>query len=111
MCLLNLLTKVYLIDLNNKGQIKIEVSGSSSYNLIFNIDGVEVGPSVSSMILTASFASSNSPTGDPNNPISSSISSSGGGDLTPKLITTFTGTDLRGYHETDACRRTKIQQS
>ena len=90
-----------LDDLNNKGQIKIEVSGSSSYNLIFNIDGVEVGPSVSSMILTASFSSSNSPTGDPNNPISSSISSSGGGDLTPKLITTFTGTDLRGYHETD----------
>ena len=88
-----------LDDLNNKGQIKIEVSGSSSYYLIFNIDGVEVGPSVSSMILTASFASSNSPTGDPNNPISSSISSSGGGDLTPKLVTTFTGTDLRGYQE------------
>ncbi len=90
-----------LDDIPDKGQIKIEVSGSSDYYLIFNVDGIQVGPSVSSMIITSSFNSSNVPSGDANNPISSSISSSGGTDLSPRLTVTFTGSDLRGYHEVD----------
>ena len=90
-----------LDDIPDKGQIKIEVSGSSDYYLIFNVDGIQVGPSVSSMIITSSFNSSNAPSGDANNPISSSISSSGGTDLSPRLTVTFTGSDLRGYHEVD----------
>ncbi|MCH1613587.1 MAG: hypothetical protein L7S72_09865, partial [Flavobacteriales bacterium] len=90
-----------LDDIPDKGQIKIEVSGSSDYYLIFNVDGIQVGPSVSSMIITSSFNSSNAPFGDVNNPISSSISSSGGTDLSPRLTVTFTGSELRGYHEVD----------
>ena len=90
-----------LDDIPDKGQIKIEVSGSSDYYLIFNVDGIQVGPSVSSMIITSSFNSSNAPFGDVNNPISSSISSSGGTNLSPRLTVTFTGSELRGYHEVD----------
>ena len=97
--IISYLTK--LDDLTNKGKVKIEVSGSSSYYLIFDVEGIQVGPSVSSMIISSSFDSSNSPTGDPNNPISSSISSSGGTDLSPRLTVTFTGSELRGYHEVD----------
>ena len=97
--IISYLTK--LDDIPDKGQIKIEVSGSSDYYLIFNVDGIQVGSSVSSMIITSSFNSSNAPFGDANNPISSSISSSGGTDLSPRLTVTFTGSELRGYHEVD----------
>ena len=97
--IISYLTK--LDDIPDKGQIKIEVSGSSDYYLIFNVEGIQVGSSVSSMIITSSFNSSNAPFGDANNPISSSISSSGGTDLSPRLTVTFTGSELRGYHEID----------
>ena len=92
--IISYLTK--LDDLTDKGQIKIEVSGSSNYYLLFDIDGIQVGSSVSSMIISSSIIDRSE-----DNPISSSISSSGGTDLSPRLTVTFTGSELRGYHEVD----------
>ena len=91
-----------LDDLNSKGTLRLEVSGSSSYFIDYNIDSIHTGSSLTYMIVSASSGTGNVPSGDANNPISQSYAHSTSSFTTRKpLIATFNGSDLRGYHETD----------
>jgi hypothetical protein len=91
-----------LDDLSTKGQVKLEVSGSSSYYLTFDVTSIETGSYLSYMIVNVSNGSGNTPSGADNNPISQSYVASTSSYTTKKpIIVTFTGSDLRGYHEID----------
>ena len=92
-----------LDDLSDKGQIKLEVSGSSSFNLLYDIDSIDTGSStLSYMIVNVSNGSGNVESGDLNNPISQSYAFTTSSRTTKKpIIVTFTGSELRGYHEID----------
>ena len=92
-----------LDDLSDKGQIKLEVSGSSSFNLTYDIQSIDTGSStLSYMIVNVSNGSGNVESGDSNNPISQSYAFTTSSRTTKKpIIVTFTGSELRGYHEVD----------
>ena len=92
-----------LDDLSDKGQIKLEVSGSSSFNLLYDIDSIDTGSStLSYMVVNVSNGSGNVESGDSNNPISQSYAFTTSSRTTKKpIIVTFTGSELRGYHEVD----------
>lgn len=92
-----------LDDLSDKGQIKLEVSGSSSFNLLYDIDSIDTGSStLSYMVINVSNGSGNVESGDSNNPISQSYAFTTSSRTTKKpIIVTFTGSELRGYHEVD----------
>jgi hypothetical protein len=92
-----------LDDLSDKGQIKLEVSGSSSFNLTYDIQSIDTGSStLSYMVVNVSNGSGNVESGDSNNPISQSYAYTTSSRTTKKpIIVTFTGSELRGYHEID----------
>ena len=91
-----------LDDLSPKGQIKLAVSGSSSFNVTYNITTIETGSNLTYMIVNVTGGSGNVGSGDVNNPISQSYAYTTSSRTTKKpIIVTFLGSDLRGYHEID----------
>jgi len=92
-----------LDDLSSKGQVKLEVSGSSSFNLTYDIDSIDTGSStLTYMVVNVSNGSGNVESGDSNNPISQSYAYTTSSKTTKKpIIVTFLGSELKGYHETN----------
>ena len=89
-----------LDDLSPKGTVKLEVSGSSSYYLTFDVNSIETGSGLTYMILNVSNGSGNVASGDSSNPISQSYAYTTSSISIKKPITiTFAGSDLKGYHE------------
>jgi len=94
------LTQLETVDPGDRGSIRIEVVGSSSYHLAFEINGITT-QSISTngyfeLGITPS-GSAGSPSGDP---ISSSLADAGNGDSTTQNVRIkFYNDALLGYHE------------